>query len=92
MADDAHEPYRGDYPDVHDEAAASPRWLPALGFAILCVLGLFVAYRAATAHGEAQNVEQGVEQAAQDAEAGDTNPEPAADAPAEPAEGKPPEE
>lgn len=53
MADEHEAPYRGEFPDVTDEAASSPRWLPAVGFAILCVLALFVAIQAATAHGTA---------------------------------------
>lgn len=53
MADDSETPYGGEYPDVKDEAASSPKWLPGLGFAILCVLVLFIAIRAGTAHEEA---------------------------------------
>ncbi len=50
MADDHEAPYRGEFPDVQDEAATSPKWLPGLGFAILCSLALFIAIQAATAH------------------------------------------
>jgi hypothetical protein len=94
MAEHTDKPYRGDYPDVHDEAANSPRWLPAVGFAILCLLGLFVAYRAATAHEEARASEQATEAEGTAEEAAAEAP--AAEAPAAEApgadEGKPPEE
>ena len=53
MAHESETPYGGEFPDVRDEAAASPKWLPGLGFAILCVFALFLALRAASAHEEA---------------------------------------
>lgn len=40
-------------PPVHDEAADSPNWLPVAGLALLAMLGLFVAYRAAQCDAEA---------------------------------------
>ncbi len=45
---DPEAPYKGDFPAVHDEAADSPRWLPALGFALLCLLAFSIVWRAAT--------------------------------------------
>ncbi len=68
MADEPETPYGGEFPDVRDEAAASPRWLPGLGFAILCIFALFLALRATTAHDEA-NVEAGSEEATAEAPA-----------------------
>ena len=61
MAEHHHEPYRGEFPEVHDEAGDSPRWLPALGFAILFVFSLFIAYRSATSSEEPGVVETAVE-------------------------------
>jgi hypothetical protein len=74
MAD--HEaPYKGDFPKVHDEAADSPRWLPALGFALLCVIAFAIVWRSATREEEPAPDEAGVEAGAEAA--------PAAEAPAE---------
>ncbi|MBW2464401.1 MAG: hypothetical protein JRH11_22315 [Deltaproteobacteria bacterium] len=72
MADDHEAPYRGEYPDVQDEAATSPKWLPGLGFAILCVLALFVAIQAATAHEAADATGDAPNELAAEAADGDT--------------------
>lgn len=80
MADHADKPYGGEYPDVKDEAANSPKWLPALGFAILCVLALFLAVRAGTAHEEAAPVEGASDPTA---EVGEADPAPDLEAAAE---------
>jgi hypothetical protein len=80
MAEDHETPYGGEFPDVRDEAAASPRWLPGIGFAILCVLTLFLAYRAATAHEEAvagQNEGDATAEATDEAAPADPEPSPA---------------
>lgn len=48
MAHDTHaEGPHPELPPVHDEAADSPNWLPAVGLALLAMLGLFVGWRAA---------------------------------------------
>jgi hypothetical protein len=74
-----HEP--GQYPDVHDEAGSSPRWVPFLGLGLLGLALMFGAYRAATADEEPEAVES-AEVAAADAEGEAPAPAPPAAAPA----------
>jgi len=69
MADDSETPYGGEFPDVRDEAGASPKWLPGLGFAILCVLALFIAIQASGAHDDGEAAEGAAEATAQAEEA-----------------------
>jgi hypothetical protein len=77
MADESETPYGGEFPDVRDEAAASPKWLPGLGFAILCLFALFLALRATTAHDEADAGDQAEEVTAEaPAEGGEEAPAP----------------
>jgi hypothetical protein len=76
MADEPETPYGGEFPDVRDEAAASPKWLPGLGFAILCLFALFLALRATTAHEEADAEEQADEVTAEAPVDGEEAPAP----------------
>jgi hypothetical protein len=73
MADDHH--HAPGLPEIHDEAADTPMWLPMLGLAIFAIVALFLITRAA------------VEDASAELEA--TGVEAPADAPDAPAEAEP---
>jgi hypothetical protein len=45
MADDHH--HAPGLPEIHDEAADTPMWLPMLGLAIFAIVALFLITRAA---------------------------------------------
>ena len=45
---DAHDDVPGELPNVRDEAADTPMWVPAAGLALLILGALFLVYRSAT--------------------------------------------
>lgn len=52
MADDhSHTP---GLPEIHDEAADTPMWIPMLGLALFALLALFLIVRAAVADASAE--------------------------------------
>ncbi|MCU0671264.1 MAG: hypothetical protein MUE69_00580 [Myxococcota bacterium] len=77
MADDHH--HAPGLPEIHDEAADTPMWLPMLGLAIFAIVALFLITRAAIEDASAELDATGAVEAPADEAA------PAAPAEAEPA-------
>lgn len=64
---DHHRP--GELPEIRDEAADTPMWVPAVGLALLIVAAVFIVWQSASARQEAEAAAQ--EQGVGEAQAGD---------------------
>lgn len=54
-ADDHHQP--GELPEIRDEAADTPMWVPGIGLALLILAALFIVWQSASARLDAEATE-----------------------------------
>lgn len=64
MADSEHHDTPGEPPEIRDEAADSPMWLPALGLTLLLIGALFIIWRGASGDDAAGEEAAAAEEAA----------------------------
>ncbi|HJK90388.1 MAG TPA: hypothetical protein RMH85_36210 [Polyangiaceae bacterium LLY-WYZ-15_(1-7)] len=64
MADEHHDE-GGVLPEIHDEAADTPMWVPVLGLSLLALAAIFLIVRAAFADADAEGALEAAPSAAQ---------------------------